>query len=100
MKRRHAVEAEPLEPLPGEPGVREDAEEVPDGGAHVLLRGLLEPRPEDRIREVLRDPHSLEERQVGLLEVPRLQISFMTKYFLGKTGWRSGGTFSRMTRLI
>jgi hypothetical protein len=45
---------------------------VPDRGADVLLGRFLEPGPEYRIGEVLGDPDSLQEREVGLLEVAGL----------------------------
>ena len=66
------VAPQPLEAVPGQVRVREDAEEVPDRGAHVLVGRLLESRLEHGVGEVLGDPDPLEEGQVGLLEVARL----------------------------
>src|SRR3954470_22952198 len=64
--------AQPLEPLPGEAGIGEDAEEVAHGRADVLFGRFLEAGAEDGVREVLRDSHSLEKREIGLLEIARL----------------------------
>jgi hypothetical protein len=71
-QRQRGRLAKPGEVVPAQRRVRLDAEEVAGRRALVLLRGLLQSRPEDRVLEVVGDAHAVEERQPGLLQVARL----------------------------
>ncbi len=70
--RQRGQLAQPAEVVPGQRGIDVDAEVVAGRGADVLLGGLLEVVAEDRVLEEVGDPHALQEREPGLLQVARL----------------------------
>src|SRR4029079_13098331 len=63
---------QPVEVVPGQARLPEDAYELADRGAGVLLGRPLEALAEDRVGEEVGEADSLDRRQIGVLEVPRL----------------------------
>ena len=70
--RQRGQLAQPREVVPGQRRVREHAEVAAGRRAQVLLGGLLEAGPEDRVLEVVGVAAAFEEGQPGLLQVARL----------------------------